>query len=180
MRYMHCVPGEAMMGLMSGVMGTHGYARGPRATGHVAAPEPSRTRRRVWSHWTRGGTRAQSVGGPGASITWQRQSLPAQGAGLEPRGMWRLRSLLLPGDGLGASGHVATPEPSPSGWRARCLGARSDTGALSWRETCSVQWGKWRHRSPLLAGGVLCASGHVAKSEPSGTGNGPGAVGLIF
>jgi hypothetical protein len=168
------------MGLMSGVLGTHGYARGPRATGHVAALEPSRTRRRVWSHWTRGGTGAQPGGGPGASITWQHQSLPAQGAGLEPRGMWRLRSLLLPGDGLGASGHVATPEPSPSGWRARCLGARSDTGALSWRETCSVQWGKWRHRSPLLAGGVLCASGHVAKSEPSGTGNGPGAVGLIF
>jgi hypothetical protein len=101
------------MGLMSGVLGMHGYARGARATGHVAAPEPSHTRRRVWSHKTRDGTGAPLGGGPGASVTWQRQSLPAQEAGLESRGTWRLWSLLLPGDRLGASGHVATPEPSP-------------------------------------------------------------------
>jgi hypothetical protein len=42
-----------MMALMSGVLGTHGYARGPRTTRHVAAPKPSHTRRRVWSHRTR-------------------------------------------------------------------------------------------------------------------------------
>jgi hypothetical protein len=155
MRCLHRVPGEAMMGLMSGVLGMHGYARGPRATGQVVAPEPSRTRRRVWSRRTRAGTGALPSGGPGASVTWRRQSLPAQGAGLKPRGAWRLRSLLLPGDGLGASGHVATPEPSPGEWRAWYLGARGDTRALSWRVARSVSWGTWRHRSPLLAGGVL-------------------------
>jgi hypothetical protein len=64
------VPGEAMMGLMSGVLRMHGYARGPRATKHVAAPEPSRTRRRAWSHKTRAGTGALPGGGPGASVTW--------------------------------------------------------------------------------------------------------------
>jgi hypothetical protein len=68
------------MGLMLDVFRTHGHARGLRATGHVAAPEPSRTRMRVWSHRTRGDTGALSGGGPGASVTWRRQSLPAQGA----------------------------------------------------------------------------------------------------
>jgi hypothetical protein len=67
------------MGLMSDVLGTHGHAHGPRATGHVAAPEPSRTRRRDWSHMTRGGTGALLGSGPGASVTWQHQSLPTQG-----------------------------------------------------------------------------------------------------
>jgi hypothetical protein len=132
------------MSLMLGVLGTHGLARGLRATGHVAAPEPSRTRRRVWSHMTRGDIGAIPGGGPGASVTWRRQSLPAQG-GLEPRGMWLLRSPLLPGDGLGASGHVATPEPFPGGWRARRLTACGDTGALSWRVAHSMPWGTWRH-----------------------------------
>jgi hypothetical protein len=50
---------------------------GPRATGHVVTPEPSRTRRRVWSHMTRVGTGVLPGGGPGASATWRRQSLPA-------------------------------------------------------------------------------------------------------
>jgi hypothetical protein len=59
-----------MMGLMSGVLGTHGHARGPRVTGHVAASEPSRTRRWVWSHRTHGGNRALPGSGPGASVTW--------------------------------------------------------------------------------------------------------------
>jgi hypothetical protein len=95
----------------------------PRATGHVAAPEPSRTRRQVWSHRTRGDTGALPDGGPSASVTWRRLSLLAQGVGLE--------SPLLSGDGLGASVHVATPEPFPGGWRARCLGARGDIGAPS-------------------------------------------------
>jgi hypothetical protein len=50
MHCLHYVPGEALMGLMSGVLGINEYAWGPRATGRVAAPEPSRIRRRVWSH----------------------------------------------------------------------------------------------------------------------------------
>jgi hypothetical protein len=67
---LHRVPGEVMMGLMSDVLGTHGHTRGPRATGHVAALEPSCTRRRVWSHMTRGATGALPSGGLGASVTW--------------------------------------------------------------------------------------------------------------
>jgi hypothetical protein len=55
-----------------------------------------------------------------------------------------------------------------------------DTGALSWWVALSVPWGMWRHQSPLLLGGVLCASGHVIEPELSGTGNGFEAVGLIF
>jgi hypothetical protein len=137
------------MSLMSGALGTHGHTQGPRATGHMAAPEPSHSRRRVWSHRTRGDTGALPGGDPGASVTWQRQSLPAQGAGLEPRGTWRLRSPLLPGDGLSASGHVATPEPFPGRWRALCHGARGDTGALSWRMACSVPRVTWRSQSSL-------------------------------
>jgi hypothetical protein len=63
---------QAMMDLMSGIMGMDGHARGMRATGHVAAPEPSHTRRWVWSHRTLHGTKAQSSGGSGASVTWRR------------------------------------------------------------------------------------------------------------
>jgi hypothetical protein len=44
---LHHVLGEATIGLMSGVLGTHGYARGARTTGHVVAPEPSHTKRWV-------------------------------------------------------------------------------------------------------------------------------------
>jgi hypothetical protein len=46
---------------------------------------------------TCGDTGVLSGGGPGASVTWQRQSLPAHGGGLR------------------AARHVATPEPSPAG-----------------------------------------------------------------
>jgi hypothetical protein len=146
---LHRVPGEAMMSLMSGVLGTHGHARGPRATGHVTAPKPSRTGRRVWSHMTRGGTKALSGGGPGALVTWRCQSLPAQGAGLEPRGTWQLRSPLLPGDRLGA---------------------RGNTGSLSWQVARTVPQDTWRHWGPFLAGGSLSAMGHVAIPEPSSGG----------
>jgi hypothetical protein len=79
-----------------------------------------------------------------------------------PRGTWQHQSPFL------------------AGWRAWCFRACGDTRALSWWVACSVPWSTWRHWSPLLAGGVLCASGHVAESEPSGTRNGSGAVGLIF
>jgi hypothetical protein len=75
---------------------------------------------------------------------------------------------------------MATPEPCPGGWRALCLGARGDTKALPWWVACSVLRGTWRRRSPLQVGGVLCATEHVAMLEPSGTGSGSGAVGLVF
>jgi hypothetical protein len=94
MHCLHHVPDEAMMGLMLGVLGTHEYTQEPRATGHVTALEPSRTRRWVWSHRTCAGTGALPGGGPGASVTWIRQNLPAQGAGLEPRGTWQHQSPL--------------------------------------------------------------------------------------
>jgi hypothetical protein len=50
MRCLHRMPGETMMGLMSGVLRMHGHAQGLRATGHMVPSEPSRTRRWVWSH----------------------------------------------------------------------------------------------------------------------------------
>jgi hypothetical protein len=103
------------MRLMSNVLRTHEDVRGLRATGHVTAPEPSCTRRWVWSHRTRAGTGGLPGGGPSVSVTWRRQSLPTQGAGLGPRGTWRLRSLLMSGDGLGASGHMVIPESFPDG-----------------------------------------------------------------
>jgi hypothetical protein len=167
MRCLHRVPSEAMMSLKSGVLGTHGHARGLRATGHVAAPDPSRTRSRVWSHKTCDDTGALLGGGPDTSVTWRRQSLTAQGAGLKPRGTWRLRSPLLPGDGLGASGHVATPkpfltggalgasghvatpEPFPGGWCVLCYEARGNTGALFWQMACSMPRGTWRSQRSL-------------------------------
>jgi hypothetical protein len=90
---------------------------------------------------TCGGTGALPDGGPDASGTWRRQILPAQAVGLEPRAMWRLWSLLLLSDGLGASGHVATPEPSPVRWCTWCLRARGNTGALSWLVACSAPRG---------------------------------------
>jgi hypothetical protein len=75
-----------------------------------------------------------------------------QGAGLEPRGVWRLRSLLLPGDGLDASGHMATLEPSLGEWHTWCLGARGDTGALYWWVACSVPRDTWQSQSLLAQG----------------------------
>jgi hypothetical protein len=65
---MHRVPGKAMMSLMSDILETHGYVRESRATGHMAAPEPSCTRRRDWSHRTCGDTGALPDSGPGASV----------------------------------------------------------------------------------------------------------------
>jgi hypothetical protein len=47
MRYLHRVASDAMMGLMSGILGMHGHVQELRSTGHVVASEPSRTRRRV-------------------------------------------------------------------------------------------------------------------------------------
>jgi hypothetical protein len=176
MRCLHRMPGEDMMSLMLGVLGTHGHAWGSRTTGHMAALEPSCTRRRVWSHRTRGDIGVLPGGGPGASVTWQRQSFPAQGAGLEPWGTWRLRSPLLPGDRLGGLGHVATPEPFPSRWHAWCLRARGDTRALFWWVACSVPRGTWQSQSSLAPGTDLwpwgwsfksCAQGYLVCRVPT-------------
>jgi hypothetical protein len=88
---------------------------GLRATGHVATLEPPRTRRRVWSHRARDDTRAL----PGR-WSWCLSHVAmlepsCVGAGLEARGTRRLWSPFLPSDGLGALGHVATPEPFLNG-----------------------------------------------------------------
>jgi hypothetical protein len=48
-----------------------------------------------------------------------------------PRSRGEARAFLRRGRALGASGHVATPEPFPYEWRAWCLRARGNTGALS-------------------------------------------------
>jgi hypothetical protein len=136
---------------------------GPRPTRHIAAPEPSRTRKRVWSHRTCVYTGALPDGGPGASghaVTpepsrdgWHAlchetrgdtRTLPWRVARFVPWGTWRRRSPLLSGGALCVMGHVATPEPSPARWCTLCHGARGDTEALS------------------------------------GTGSGSGAVGLVF
>jgi hypothetical protein len=105
MRCLHRVPDEAMMSLMSGVLGMHGHARGPRVTGHVAVVglEPQHT----W--WYRSPAERWSwclghVATPEPSYA---------GAGLEPRGTWRLQSPLLPGDGLGASRHMCNTPATP-------------------------------------------------------------------
>jgi hypothetical protein len=140
MRYLHRVPGEVMMGLLSSVLGMHGYARGLRATRHVAAPELTRTRRRVWSHRTRGGIGALVRRGRTGSLEARGDSgaLSYWVTGLVPRGTWQHRSPLLAGGAHGASGHVVTPDPFPGGWCALCHGACGDTGALFWRVACSV------------------------------------------
>jgi hypothetical protein len=127
----------------------------------------------MWSHRTRGDTEAPSSGGLGASVTWRRKSLPAQGVGLEPRGMWprgdsgalscrvmgsvprgtwQHQSPFLAGGAHGASGHVVTPEPFLGRWRALCHGARGDTEALFWRVACSMPRSTWRSQSSLAPG----------------------------
>jgi hypothetical protein len=110
------------MGLMSGILGTHEYVWGLRATGHVVATEPSCTRRWVWSRRTRVGTEAFSY----------------QVTGSVPRGMWQHQSPLMASGVHGALGYVVTPEPFPDGWHALCRGESGDTGALFWRVVCSV------------------------------------------
>jgi hypothetical protein len=107
----------------------------------------------------------------------------ARPGGRGPQGTWRLQSPPAPGGRSGATGHVVIPEPCgavvlvprsrgngrafPRRGRAWSRETRGDSGALSCRLTSSVSWGTWRHRSPLLAGGMLGASGHVAAPEPS-------------
>jgi hypothetical protein len=142
MRCLQRVPSEAMISLMSGILGTHGHARGPRATGHMAAPEPPpapRGRSRAIGHMaipkpyqavvlvprSCGDARAFLRSGR----AWRHEArgdfraLSCWVAGLVPQGTWKHRSPFLAGGVLCAMGHVVTPEPSPGGWRALCLRA---------------------------------------------------------
>jgi hypothetical protein len=139
------------MGMMSGVLGTHGYARGPRATRHVVAPEPSAPG---------GGFRAAghvSVPKPCGAVVpkprsrgdaraflcrgraWSHEACGDSGAfscrvmGSMPQGTWQHWSPLLVSGTHGASGHVVTPGPFPGGWRALCLGTRGRARA-SWHK----------------------------------------------
>jgi hypothetical protein len=84
---------------------------GSGAIGHVAISESCRVV--VLVPRSRGNARAFLRRGQ----AWSREVRSDSGA-------------LLPGDMLGGSGHVATPEPFPSRWHAWCLGARGDTRAL--------------------------------------------------
>jgi hypothetical protein len=126
------VPSEAMMSLMSNALGTHE---------HVSEAE---------GHRVCGGSRA----------------LPHRKAGLDPLYMWQYRSPIgrwswglrhvvtwdpsCAGDESGAARHVATPEPSPSGWRARCHGARDDARTLWHHEWVWSCRDTRRHRDPPL------------------------------
>jgi hypothetical protein len=82
----------------------------PRTMWHVATSEPSRVGRRVWHRGARGDAGA----------------LPCWEADLEPWDTWQHQIPPLPGGGPGATGHVATPEPS-------CAGRRGLTLQSTWR-----------------------------------------------
>jgi hypothetical protein len=89
---------------------------------------------------------------------WSREARGDSGAlscwvmGSIPRGTWQHQSTFLVCGALGASGHVATPEPFLGRWHAMCHGAHGDTGALSWQVACSVPQGTWRSYSSLAPG----------------------------
>jgi hypothetical protein len=59
--------------------------------------------------------------------------------------MARHRSPILVGGVLGASGHVATPESSPGGWRALCH------GHVAAPEPSPAGCGVWRRGAGLLS-----------------------------
>jgi hypothetical protein len=88
---------------------------------------------RAWSHEARGDSVTLSC--------WVMSSIP--------QGAWQHQSTFLVGGALGTSGHVATPEPFPGGWRAMCHGAHGGTGALSWQVACSVPRDTWRSQNSL-------------------------------
>jgi hypothetical protein len=152
------------MGLMSGVLGTHGHARGLRATGHVAALEPSHTKRRVWSHRTRGNTGAlwavvlvpRSHCNARAFLcmgwAWSHEArgdsgdLSCRVTGSVPRGMWQHWSPFMAGGMHGASGHMTTLEPFPGRWRALCHGhvATPESSSGGWRALCLGTCGRAR------------------------------------
>jgi hypothetical protein len=94
------------------------------------------------------------------------RALPHWETGLEPQDTWRHRSPFLPGGGPGATGHVATPEPSRIGRRTWSHRTRRDTRAPPCRVAGPVPRGTWRHQSPPTPGEGSRAAGHVATPEP--------------
>jgi hypothetical protein len=138
---------------------------GSRAAGHVAMPDPSRAGRRG-PEPSRSGRQA-----PELRNMWQHRSPPKQGRGVRSRGACgNAGALPIREAGSGATGHVATPEPSQAGTR--------DTEPR----------GTWQRRSPPEQRGVWSrgtrgnarslssreagsgAAGHVAAPEPSRAG----------
>jgi hypothetical protein len=91
MRCMHRVPGEAMMSLMSGVLGTHGHTRGPPGTWRLQSPPAP-------------------GGGSGATVHVVVPE-PCRAVVLVPRSHSEARVFLRRG-GPGAMRHMATPKPS--------------------------------------------------------------------
>jgi hypothetical protein len=61
------------------------------------------------------------------------RALPYREAGLESQDTWRHRSPSLSGGEPGATGHLATPEPSHTERRVWSRGTHGDTGALPCR-----------------------------------------------
>jgi hypothetical protein len=127
MRCLHCLPGEAMMSLMAGALGTHGHASGAE------------------SHSARSGSRALMHREVGLELydTWRCQS---------PARRWSscLRHVATPepsctGDGPRAVRHAVTPEPSPAWWWAQCHKVRCDAGALHTERRVWNRWDTWRH-----------------------------------
>jgi hypothetical protein len=57
---------------------------GPGGMGHVTTPEPSHTGRRVWSHGTRGNTRALPCWVAGSVARGDARALPHREVDLEP------------------------------------------------------------------------------------------------
>jgi hypothetical protein len=83
------------------------------------------------------------------------------------------------GVGSRATGHMATPEPFPTRWRARCHGARSDTRVVPYGEVGLEPRDTWRHWSPSLLSSGPGDTGHVAKLEPPAPGGRSGVTGHV-
>jgi hypothetical protein len=150
MRCLHHVPGEAMMSLMSGALGTHEHApeaEGPQgtwwfqspstpgggsgATGHVALSESYRAV--VLVPRTHGDARAFLH----RRLAWSRETRGDSGA--------------LPC-------RVAEPELSGIGSGCGAVRTRGDTGALSYRVQSLALWG-WIFKS--------CAQGYPVCRVPT-------------
>jgi hypothetical protein len=87
MHLMRCllrVSGEAMMSLMSGVLGMHGHASEAESHGARDDARAPRTGRRVWSRETHGDTRALPYRVTGPAARGDSKALMHREAGLEP------------------------------------------------------------------------------------------------
>jgi hypothetical protein len=101
-------------------------------------PEPSRTGRWVWTHETRGDTRALPCRVVGLVARGDARALPHREVGLEPRDTWRYQSPSLSGGMLGATGHVVMPKLFGTGSGA--TRTRGDIGALPYRVRSLALW----------------------------------------